>query len=128
MAEYQPGVCNIGRAERRKRYGLGVAGFVGTVVLVGVVAWLALPDAAYLLVIVPLLAGFEGYYQGRVGFCAGFAQRGIYDVSASGADRHEVESENAREADLKRARQIHVYAILSAAAVALVVYVVVAAA
>ena len=121
--EYQPGVCNIGRAERRKRYALGVVGFAVAVVFAAAVLALSLPSAWLLATAVPLLAAFEGYYQGRFAFCAGFADRGIYDVSDDGADRRQVADEAAHRADQRRARRIHLYSVGSAVGLALVVYV-----
>lgn len=119
--EYEPGGCNIGRAERRKRYLLGAAGFGVAALVAAAVGWLALPSWALLLTAVPLVVGFEGLYQGWLGFCAGFAQRGVYDVSDAGVERHEVEGEDARRADRRRARRIHLYAVGSAAVVTVAV-------
>lgn len=114
MVGYRPGVCNIGRAERRKRYILGFSGFAAA--LVGV--WrtgIATPlEAAGILVL--LFMGFEGVYQGRTGFCAAFGHIGIYDVSESGKAPDEVHDPEARQQDRQRALRMH----LSAAGAAIV--------
>lgn len=64
MAEYQPGVCNVGGVERRKRYAFGVAGFVVAAAAVVAVYALSLPAVWMLAAGVPLLAGSEGVFQG----------------------------------------------------------------
>jgi hypothetical protein len=67
MTAYEPGVCNIGAAERRKRYAFGMAGLVaaGTVILFASAIGHTGVIAALLLV--TLIAGFEGIYQGYTG-------------------------------------------------------------
>lgn len=42
MVEYEPGVCNIGEAERRKRYAIGAVAWMATL---GVVAGVLAIDA-----------------------------------------------------------------------------------
>ncbi|QDX40243.1 hypothetical protein [Salarchaeum sp. JOR-1] len=114
MTEYQPGVCNIGQGERRKRYAFGVAGFVLAAAAFGTVYVLALPAVWTLTAIVPLFAGFEGVLQGVRGFCAGFAAKGIYDVSDGGNARREVGDDAARRADRRTAVRIHVQSLVGA--------------
>jgi hypothetical protein len=122
MAEYQPGVCNIGEAEQRKRYALGALASLATLALVvGVVAF-QYPTWYLLGSVVPLLGVAEGFFQARFDFCAGFALAGVYDVSAGGGDRHEVVEESDRRADRKRARQIHRYSVGAALAGTVVIY------
>jgi hypothetical protein len=122
MAEYQPGVCNIGEAEQRKRYALGALASLATLgLVVGVVAF-QLPTWWLLASVVPLLGVAEGFFQARFNFCAGFALAGVYDVSPSGSDRHEVADESDRRADRERARQIHLYSLGAALAGTVLVY------
>jgi len=116
MAEYTPGQCNIGGAERRRRRLVGVAGYVATAIAAAAVAFLDLPPAAMLVTMVPLFGGAVGHLQARRSFCAGFARAGIYDVSGGGDDRRAVDDEAAREADLAAARRIFRDAALLAAA------------
>ena len=84
MADYQPGVCNIGESEQRRRYGLGAVAAVATLGLVTWVLGFDGPSWALALAVVPLFGAAEGYFQGRYQFCAGFASLGIYDVSPDG--------------------------------------------
>lgn len=114
MAEYQPGVCNIGEAEQRRRYALGALASLATLgLVVGVVAF-QFPTWYLLVSVLPLVGVAEGFFQARFNFCAGFALAGIYDVSPGGGDRHEVTDEADRRADRRRAKEIHLYSIGSA--------------
>lgn len=122
MTEYEPGVCNIGAGEQRLRYGLGAVSFAATLVLLVAVYALSLPTILLLATFVPLFGATEGYYQGRLGFCAGFGLLGVYDVSDDGDDRTVVSDADARRRDRRRALQIHAYAAGTALAGALAVY------
>lgn len=114
MAEYHPGVCNIGSAEIQKRYYLGGIGFLLTAMYVLVHMLFQFPGLYIVGAFIPLLIGFEGYFQAKMKFCAGFAQRGVYDVTESGGSLEEVEDETAHRQDLIRAMQIHLYSATSA--------------
>lgn len=124
MPEYQPGVCNIGGAERRKRYAVGAAGFVAAAVTIKAVETLALPSWALLAAALPTFAGFLGVYQARLGFCVGFAAQGVYDVSDDGGEKREVADDAARAADRRRSRRIYAYSAVSTLAVTALVYIV----
>ncbi|MFB6075291.1 MAG: hypothetical protein ABEJ89_09780 [Haloarculaceae archaeon] len=122
MADYQPGVCNIGTAERRKRRRVGYAGFAVAVAYVGVVVVAGLPDTALLATVAPLFAGFLGALQDRLRFCAGFAALARYDLSETGGDVHRVTDADAVRRDRRRAVQIVAGAALAAAALTAVLY------
>lgn len=112
--DYQPGTCNIGKAETKKRAYLGMAGFVlAAAVMTGILylQWSTLALGPLLLF---FAIGFEGYFQTRYRFCAGFAVQGVYDVSEDGESRQEVTDEKAHREDIKKALKIHLYAIGSA--------------
>lgn len=114
VAEYRPGVCNIGRAERRKRYLIGFAGFAVTAGFVWVYRTLPGPRWLLLASIVPLFVGFIGLYQGFTQFCVGFSRRRIYDVSDTGTERRSIEDDAAHAADRRRARTLNLWAAASA--------------
>lgn len=114
MSEYQAGVCNIGAAETRKRYALGTAGFLAALLLAVGLYTYATDPLALLVVAVPLFVGFEGVLQGYDNFCAGFAMAGVYDVSDTGDERHEIAQEEALLADRQRAIQIHMQSLVGA--------------
>jgi len=115
MSEYQPGVCNIGRDERRKRRTLGAVSFLAAAVYAGVVVGTGRP-AGLLLGSFPLLfGGFMGIVQDRMGFCAGFGALARYDLSGSGGGAGSVAEEAAVKQD--RIRAFQVVAVSAAAAV-----------
>lgn len=121
MAEYQPGACNIGHAERRKRYLSGVAGFAATALLVVGVATVDAPRTWLLAAVVPLFGGFLGVLQARAGFCAGFAMAGVYDVSETGGNRQSAPAAGQR-ADRRRAIALPLQALAAAVVGALALY------
>ncbi|NIB98242.1 hypothetical protein [Halobacterium sp. R2-5] len=123
MPEYQPGACNIGHAERRRRYLTGVIGFAATALLVAAVATLQTPPVWLLATVAPLFVGFLGVLQARAGFCVGFAMAGVYDVSDDGGNRHTA-PEAGQRADRKRAIVLPVQALALATAAALALYLV----
>jgi len=115
MTEYQPGVCNIGRNERRKRRTLGAASFLAAAAYVGVVLGTGRP-AGLLLGSFPLLfGGFMGVVQDRMGFCAGFGALARYDLSGSGGGSGSVAEAEAVKRD--RIKAFQVVAVAAAAAV-----------
>lgn len=121
-AEYQPGVCNIGRAERRVRYGLGAASFVLAAGLVLAVPLVRLPRWTLLLTALPLFGGFIGYYQGREGFCVRFALAGVHNMSDRLSEHDRVSDADANRRDRRRARSLTVRAGAAAAVVAVGLY------
>lgn len=122
--EYQPGVCNIGKRERMKRYALGFGGIGAVFLLAGFKVFLRMPDAVTLVLFIPFLAAFEGFIQGRSRFCAGYASQGVYDVSENGDNTSEVDDEESRRKDLQKAKKIHIYSAAGATAATLIAYIV----
>ncbi len=122
MPEYMSGVCNIGKNEIRKRYSLAVSGFVIVALVSCAVLVYNLPRWALLLNFIPLIAGFEGFYQGYLRFCAGFAAAGLYDFTGSGGSRGKVADHESRMADLRKAVLIHMYSFVSMAIVTAILY------
>lgn len=123
--EYRPGSCNIGRAERRVRYGVGAASFLVAAALVVAVPLVSLPDGVLLLTILPLIGGFLGYYQGREGFCVRYAVAGVYNVGDRLGERDRVSDPEAMVRDRRQARSLIARSVVSAGVVTVVVYVLV---
>lgn len=124
--EYQPGVCNIGKNERRKRRLAGVLGFLGAAAVVGYVAATDAPTV-YVLGALPLLVGgFVGVLQDYFGFCIGFAALARYDLSGSDGDSGSVTDRDALRKDRQRAVAILAYSILVSVPVTAVLYTLVA--
>ncbi|MFB6269275.1 MAG: hypothetical protein ABEH83_04980 [Halobacterium sp.] len=126
MAEYEPGACNIGRAEQRQRYLTGVASFGAAALLVAAVATVDAPRTWLLATVAPLFSGFLGVMQARAQFCAGFALAGVYDVSDSGGNRRTA-PEDGQRADRRRAIVLPAKALAAATVVAVLIYAVGAA-
>ncbi len=120
-AVYQPGVCNIGPAEIRKRR---MSGWVGLAIAVGfLVLAFALDWAApwRLLVALPVFLSAQGFLQAAFHFCVGFASRGLYNFGALGSEETVQEAEFHR-ADLRKAALITVLAFAIAVVVAVGAY------
>lgn len=115
---YQPGVCNIGPQEIRRRQMAGVVGVAAAIALVALLLVLDAPPAARLLVALPLTAGFNGFLQARLHFCATYGLRGIRNLGAIG-DKERVEDVEARRADQRKALGIFGAAAAGGMAVAM---------
>ncbi len=124
MAEYKPGVCNIGKNEIRKRYAFGAAGFVIAAIISYVVFLLNLSHWALAFVFIALIMGFEGIFQGYFRFCAGFAAAGKYDLTGSGDSKGQVTDPGFHKKDMKKATDIHAYSIISAIILLAIIYLV----
>lgn len=122
MTEYQPGVCNIGANERRKRRLAGGVGFIAAIGYVAVVVGTELPTNYLLVTFVFLFGGFVGYFQARFGFCVAFAALARYDLSGSGGGTGTISEAEALRRDRRQAVKITLYAAGAAALVTVVVY------
>jgi hypothetical protein len=123
--EYQPGECNIGRPERRVRYGFGAVGFAAAGALVAAAVVLSWPRWTLLSTVVPLFGGFIGVIQGRKAFCVRYAWAGIHNVSDRLGDATTVADRDAAREDHRRAQRLVAQSAGYAAAVALALYLVV---
>lgn len=119
---YSAGACNIGRKEIRRRYALGAIGFIMAALFAYSLYLLHAPAWTYLFSIVPFVIGFEGFYQGYLHFCAGFAAMGVYDLTGSGGKAGKVTNGKDHKKDLSEAAKINGYSIASAAVAAFIVF------
>lgn len=117
---YRPGACNIGTAERKRRYALGVAGLA--VAAAGTVAVFAgvLPRELVPALFAPLAVGVEGVLQGSRSFCAVLAVLGRYSFGDHEAGR--VEDPANRRADRTSAVRLTATSVVVAAVATAVVY------
>ena len=122
MTEYQPGVCNIGRDERRKRRLAGAGSFLVAAVYVGYVLATGQPDGLLLGAFPFLFGGFIGVVQDRMGFCAAFGALARYDLSGSEGEAGEVTDREAVKQDRIRAFQVLAVAAAAAIVATMVVY------
>jgi len=118
--EYVPGKCNIGARGRAIRLatGLGIiAVFVGFDVLA-----LRLVFAPFrLLLVIPFYVGLLSALEGTMSFCVLHATRGTYDLHeptgmafGSSGTKMDVGSDEWKKLDLRKARLMHLEAVLGA--------------
>ncbi len=106
MSGYQPGYCNIGRQQRRRRLAYAVVAFGATGVgVLGVVVEL-IPRQLLLAAFVTLALGFEMLIQAYSSFCVRLALLSRYDFRGEGGRAGRVENAKARHADQVYAAKI----------------------
>jgi hypothetical protein len=116
---YQPGVCNIGPAEIRRRRRAGHVGLLATIGLLAALILIDAPPLARLLIALPAAVSASGYLQAALKFCAGYGQLGVFNFGDEG-ERTQIVDDAARAADRRRARQISFTSFAIGAAVAVV--------
>ncbi len=98
LGRYEPGACNIGRAEIARRRRAGLAGLgVALVWAVGAVAAGGGPLVRF-GVVLPLTGAFVGFLQARRRFCAAYGFLGLRNFGPLGA-AEAVEDPEARRRD-----------------------------
>ncbi|TKX73146.1 hypothetical protein EXE46_14765 [Halorubrum sp. GN11_10-6_MGM] len=106
--EYQPGVCNIGPTQQRRRLLLGVGSLAVAAAFVAAVVTLSWPRWALIAAVLPLYGAAMGALQYRERFCIGFAGMGVFDV---GDGANEIQNEAALAADRKKAVRLNAKAV-----------------
>lgn len=109
--EYIPGVCNIGAAERARRRLNGVISSLIAIILLAYLLIVDAPVAWRLLLIVPIAGAASGFLQDAMHFCAGFGLKGIYNVINSAGVTDNVDLEEFRKKDQRKALQIAGYSL-----------------
>lgn len=112
--EYQPGVCNIGKREQRKRYFLGAAGFTAAGIIVILSSFNYLEPAPGFVLPVLLFVGFNGFIQGRLRFCAGYGLTGKENADDTAP---ESTPDDSKREDLLEALRIQLYSLFGTALV-----------
>ena len=113
MAEYQPGVCNIGANQRRARRLSAIGSFVVAAVIALAVAVGAVPQLSLWATVPFIFGGYIGAFQDHFRFCVAFGALARYDLSGSGGESGHVDTSEAVRADRRKAAKI---LLLSAAA------------
>src|SRR2546422_4411010 len=118
--EYIPGKCNIGARGRTIRLATGL-GIIALVFALDVLALEPVSAVFRLLLFVPFYVGLLAALEGTMSFCVLHASRGTYDLHepsgmAFGRSRSKVEvaSEEWRRLDRRKARVMHLEAVLGA--------------
>lgn len=109
-SSYQPGVCNIGPAEIRRRRQIGYLGLAGAVALAILLLAVDAPTWTRLALAIPVAGALEGFIQARERFCAGFAMAGVQNFGELGTQTT-IEDAEAVAADRRKAMRIHATAI-----------------
>lgn len=86
MSGYEPGVCNVGRPQRRRRWAYAGVGFGAAALYLAGYAVGLVPGEVLVGVFVPLTVGFEWALQAYTAFCVRLALVGRYDFRGDGAD------------------------------------------
>jgi hypothetical protein len=118
---YQPGVCNIGAREIRRRRSSAIVGFAISAILLAVLVALDVPAVFRLLVVFPLWGSTVTWLQARRRFCVGFAVARISNFTDDDAGRRRVDDEAAHQADMRTVRRMVLDGFLIAVAITVVV-------
>ena len=119
-ATYQPGSCNIGGGEVRRRQLVALVGlFLSVSSLIGLISMNA-PREARLGIFFPLLVASVGYVQSRHKFCLAYGFAGTFNFGKLG-EISRVSDPASRTADRKTALNILIKSFLIAALATLVV-------
>jgi hypothetical protein len=122
-AVYEPGVCNIGPAEIRRRRASGWVGLAAAAVFLALAFAFGWAAPWRLLVALPVFLSAQGFLQAAFRFCVGFASRGLYNFGALGSEHNVVDAEFHRK-DLRKALVITLIAAAIAVVVAVAAYLV----
>jgi hypothetical protein len=108
---YQPGVCNIGPAEIRRRRRSGWIGLAVTVVFLAAAFGFGWPSPWRLIAFLPAAGGATGFLQAAFHFCVGFAQKGLFNFGELGTEETVHETEY-RKKDQRKAIQVIVLSVV----------------
>ena len=118
--EYDPGKCNIGARGRAIRLATGV-GIIAVFVGVDLLALGSVSPLFRLFLFIPFYVGLLTALEGTMSFCVLHASRGTYDLHEPGSmafgrsrTKVEVGSEGWRRLDRRKARLMHLEAVLGA--------------
>ena len=121
MANYKPGICNIGRNEIRIRYLTSIIGFSAFFIFFAISKFTN-TQPSFPLYFIASLTGFEGFFQGYFRFCATFALLGVYDFSGSSKEKGKVIGKEERIKDLWQMLRIHIYSLIASLSLSLIVF------
>lgn len=122
MSAYQPGRCNIGRRQRRRRLLVAATAFVAAGLTAVATAAGLVPEPALLATFVFLAVGFEYGFQAITSFCVRLALLSRYDFRGEGGEAGSVGDSSARYDDQVQAAKITVAALVLAALTTLLLF------
>ena len=97
---YQPGVCNIGTWEIRRRRAAAIVAIVIGLAALGLMVATSVPALFRLLLVLPFWGGALSWLQARRRFCAGFAMGGLSNFGDDDATRQQVTNPVAHHQDM----------------------------
>ena len=103
-------MCNIGPAERRRRRLGGIAGSIASLLILGMLLLVDAPVLWRLILVFPAAGAATGFLQDALHFCVGFGMKGIYNVINSAGVVDNIELEEFRLMDKRKAQKIVVLA------------------
>lgn len=116
MAEYQPGVCNIGANQRRARRLSAIASFAVAIGIALAATLGAIPDLSLWATVPFVFGGYLGALQDYFRFCVAFGALARYDLSGSGGSSGRIDASEAVRADRRKAAKILLLATVATAA------------
>ena len=122
MAEYQPGVCNIGLAEIARRRQAGYIGAAVAIVLLALLVVLNTSNIWRLLLFIPVTVSAEGFLQAYFKFCAAYGFKGVYNLVKPVRQTESIQNAEFRKKDRLKALKITAYSVFIGAAVAVIAY------
>jgi hypothetical protein len=120
--EYVPGVCNIGKAEMRKRWVIGRNALVASVLLWGLCIAFKIAPTWRLLLFFPATVAAIGFLQHAWHFCARFGLGGVFNFGPNVGKIDTVEQAEYRKKDRRTALKIIGLSVLVGVAVAAAAY------
>ena len=118
--EYAPGKCNIGARGRAIRLATGL-GIIAVFVGFGVLALGSVSPVFRLFLFIPFYVGLLAALEGTMSFCVLHASRGTYDLHepsgtafGKSTTKMTVRSEGWKKLDRRKARVMHLEAVLGA--------------
>jgi hypothetical protein len=115
---YIPGVCNIGKEERKRRRQAGIIGLILTVLAYSLFVYFDVNKGVRFLVFFPAMLSAVGFIQSRMHFCVYFGLSEIFNFDNVGKFSKVGTEEYVRK-DKKEARLIIYYSVLIGIAVGL---------
>jgi hypothetical protein len=119
-------VCDVGGAERRKRFQAALLAFAAAAVFTAWVAVDGRPTLSLPGTVLVLTFGVLGVLQARMGFCVAFGAMAQYDPSGAGGGTGTASGAELRRKDRRRAFEITAYALVLGFAVTMLASVLVA--
>jgi hypothetical protein len=120
--QYIPGVCNIGRAEIKRRWIIGWVALAVCVALWAFFVAFGVPQPLRLVLFAPALVAAVGFLQAAWRFCAKFGLGGVFNFGPNVGTTDTVEQAEFRRKDRQTALTIIGLSVLIAAAVASAAY------